>query len=421
MRKYARAALVASLMMSTASATALFATTSIVQAAEKISRAVGVPFNDAVKAMQTKDWQTALVKLKEADAAPNKNDFEQYNINKVFGIVYINMNDLTSATPYYLAAADSPAMPPEDKKDIWSGAAQLAGRAKMYDKAVYYAKGIEALGAMDDRMAANTAIAYYNLKDFANAKVYAQKAVDLAKAAGKQPDENALLIVMNAQVNQKDQSGALQTLEQMAVDYNSPDSWQQLTELAINAKGVPLPDELFLFRLRMVTGAMKDYVDFESYGTLCNQLGYPAEGKSVLEQGISAGKITSGQAGSILSKARNDAVGDQKTLNQTMASAKASKAGEQDIKLAEDLYGYGRYAEAEEAARRGIGKGGIKDASEGQLILGASLLAQGKFDDANATFGQISGTETRKKTAHLWSLYAQAKKKLAAASTTPAH
>ena len=41
--------------------------------------------------------------------------------------------------------------------------------------------------------------------------------------------------------------------------------------------------------------------------------------------------------------------------------------------------------------------------------------------DAIQAFGQASGSEGRSKVAHLWSLYAQAKKKQTAGSAAPAH
>lgn len=419
-RKYARAALVATLMMSAASATAMMAATSVAQAAEKVGKAVGAPLNEATKAMQVQDWATALAKTQEAAAIPTKNGYEEYTVNKFLGIVYVNMKDMTSATKYYLLAADSPSMPEEEKKDVWHNALLLAGQAKMYDKAVFYAKGLEAMGALDDALTAETAVAYYNLKDYPNAQTYAQKSIDMAKAAGKKPNEAAMQIVMGTQAKSNDQAGALKTLEQLAIDYNSADSWQQLTGLALSGKSMQPIDALYIFRLRYTSGAMKDSDDYVVYGSLGNQLGYSVEAKAILEQGISSGKLTSGQAGATLTKARNDAAMDQKAMNQIISSAKASKSGEQDVKLAEDLYGYGRYAEAEEAARRGIGKGGIKDASEGQMILGLALVAQGKNDEAITTLDQVSGSANRKRAAQIWSIYAQAKKKLAGASTAPA-
>jgi tetratricopeptide (TPR) repeat protein len=83
---------------------------------------------------------------------------------------------------------------------------------------------------------------------------------------------------------------------------------------------------------------------------------------------------------------------DARELPEAVASAEKSKSGEQDrCKLGEDYWGYGRFADAEAAARRAMAKGGLKDPGEGNLLLGATLVAQGKYDEAIQTFGQVNG------------------------------
>ena len=49
------------------------------------------------------------------------------------------------------------------------------------------------------------------------------------------------------------------------------------------------------------------------------------------------------------------------------------------------------YPEAETIAKLAISKGGATDPTEAPMVLGQSLLAQGKYDDAVAAFGQVQG------------------------------
>jgi hypothetical protein len=63
----------------------------------------------------------------------------------------------------------------------------------------------------------------------------------------------------------------------------------------------------------------------------------------------------------------------------------------------------------------------MKDAAEGLLLLGMSLVAQGKYDEGIQAFGQVGGNQAAQKTAHLWSLYAQAKKGPGTPAAAPAH
>jgi hypothetical protein len=279
---------------------------------------------------------------------------------------------------------------------------------------------LQALNALDETTELLLAQDYYFTDDFPHALQYAQMAVDAAKAAGKPPSEAALEIVMSAQAKMNNQSGAQETLESYALNYNKPDSWSQLVDLALSTKGARNIDYLQLLRLKLLIPDAARSEDYSSLATVANQLGYPTEANNTLQKGISSGKITAAQAGPTLAQARNGAAIDERSLGEIAKQAEKSKNGEQDIKLAEDYWGYGRYADAETAARRAIAKGGLKDPGEGPLLLGMLLAVQGKYDDAVQTLSQVSGSAVRTKTAHLWSLYAQAQKMHAQAATPPA-
>jgi hypothetical protein len=188
----------------------------------------------------------------------------------------------------------------------------------------------------------------------------------------------------------------------------------------LGTHGLKDQDAFFLYRLRNLLGAMTHPDDYTVLGGLANQLGYPTEAVSVLEQGISTGKVTNAQAADILKKARRDAAADERALPSIAASADRSKTGEQDVKLGEDYWGYGRFADVEAAAQRAIAKGGLKNPGEGPLLMGAAQVAQKKYADAIQTLAQVGGSEAQTKTAHLWSLYAQANNKAAPAATPPA-
>ncbi len=86
------------------------------------------------------------------------------------------------------------------------------------------------------------------------------------------------------------------------------------------------------------------------------------------------------------------------------------------MQLAEDYYGYGRYSDAEAAARRAIAKGGMKDPPEAHMVLGMALVGLGRHGDAVQAFQHASGTPAATKIAHLWQVYAQSKSQPASAA-----
>jgi hypothetical protein len=69
------------------------------------------------------------------------------------------------------------------------------------------------------------------------------------------------------------------------------------------------------------------------------------------------------------------------------------------------------YPQAEAAAALAIQKGGNKDAAEAPMVLGQALTAEGKYDDAIASFGKVTGGEATVRIARLWADYAGIKKR----------
>jgi hypothetical protein len=408
---FVRAACVA-VLMSTAAVIAMTPAT----AADKVSAAVGKPLGEASKDLQAKDYAGALAAVQQAQAVPDQTPYDTYMINKFLAIVQIEMKDMPAATKPAEDAADSPAMPDEDKKDMLHNALLLASNAQDYAKVVAYGQKLEQMNALDDQTAAMTAVAYYNQKDVANAKLYAQKAIDTAKAAGKQPNEAALQIVMSSQA-QTDQGAAEATLEQIVVAYNRPDDWDELVGVSLGTKGLSNADALNMYRLLHIQGAMKTADDYNYMGNLADSARNYVEERNALQAGVAAGKISAGPA---LSKARGQAASDEKIISQAIAAAEKSKKGEDDMLIAQDLWGYGRYAEVESIATAAKAKGGLKDPGEANVLIGMAQIAQGKYDQGIATLGQVNGNAARMRTAHLWTLYAQAKQKAAGAAPAPA-
>jgi len=379
-----------------------------------LSKALGADIIDAQKMIQAKDDQGALAKLKTLQASATE-PFDIYVINRLIFAAAVDLNDMATADTAIEAAAASPAMPDDDKKSIIYNALQVTANLQKWPQVIQYGQELVQLNGLDARATGILAIAYYNTKDYAHAQQYAQQSINLAKAAGQPPDQNALQIIEGSEVNQNNQAGAEQTLEQIALQNGTPEIWAQLIQHAFG--GVGNAEALYLYRLLQITGAMTGE-DYKEYVSDTTDLGYPTEAVKVAEQGISAGKISASELPT-LPKARRDAQTDERSLPQIAASAQKSRTGEQDVKLGEDYWGYGRFADAEAAARQAVAKGGLKTPWEGPMLTGAAQVAQGKYADAIQTLSQVSGGAAVTKVAHLWSLYAQSKQGPARAAATP--
>ncbi len=377
--------------------------------APSISKGLATPLKATQEAMKANDLQGALAHAKEAQAVDGQTDYDKYVVNQFLGNIYIGLKDYKNAQVAFQAMADSPALLPADKNNVYSTTLQLAVNNQDWATATRYGEALQAVGPLPGTLAEQLAVAYYNSGNHDKALVIAKAQIDADKAAGRQSSQALMQIMMSGLAKQNDNGAAVATLEGLAQDYGNPDDWAKLIDLTFNTKGLNDIQALYLYRLRVLSGATTSLDDYAIMGNITTKAGYPGETVSLLEHGMQHGVVKSGdKAGAQLAAARAKVPGDQASLPAFEKQATARKTGDYDIKLAETYYGYGRYAEAETAASRAIGKGGLKDPSEGPMVLGMALAAQGKNADAAAAFAKVSGANDQK-IAHLWTLYVQRK------------
>ena len=304
------------------------------------------------------------------------------------------------------AAADSNAQEEKEKVSNANVALELSMAAKQYDQASKYAKILQASKTTDPKILANIANAYYFANDFTDAKALAQAQVDADKKAGRVPDHNALMVVMSADAGLKDEAGAESTLEELVLDYNQPEDWAQMIDIAFGTEGLRDVDAIWLGRLLFLTGAPVSQNTGNMIGSIAGHLTFFGDAVNAKSHGA----VVDPDPGP-----RADA--DKKSIAEQIA-AEDKQNGTYSGKLAEALYSYGMYPEAEAAATKAIAKGGNPDTSEAPMVLGQAQAAQGKYDDALASFGKVTGGgPATARINKLWIDYVTVKKKPPAPAT----
>jgi tetratricopeptide (TPR) repeat protein len=397
--------------VSLAAGAALVTPSLAADAPQKVSPAVGKPLSQAAAAMKTNDFATALTHVKEAQAASTHTPFDDYTINQFLGNIYIGQKDFKGAETAFEAMASSPALPPADKSGVLITVVQLAVNNQDWTAVMQYADELSAAGPLPDNVVEPVAVAYFNSGKLDKALALAKQGIATAQAAGKAPAQSLMDIVTRSQLKSNDTAGAAKTLEGLAQTYGEPNDWAQLIDLSFGTlKNLNDLQALYLYRLRVITNATTSVDDYAIMANITTKAGYPGETVAFLEHGMSQGTVKAGdKAGAQLATARTKAAEDTRGLPAFAAQAKARKSGDFDVKLAEAYYGYARYAEAEEAARRAISKGGVKDQGEAEMVLGMALAGEGKSADAADAFSHVGGGANMQGIAHLWTLYAQRK------------
>jgi len=403
---FVRSALAAAFM---ATAALSIATGTMAASGPSVSKSLGTPLKAAQEAMKANDFAGALAHVKEAQAVSGLTDYDNFVLNQFLGNIYIGMKDYKNAETAFVAMASSSDLPPADKANAYSTTVQLAVNNNDWPTAIKFGELLQAIAPLQGPLVEQLAVAYYNSGDKVKALAVAKPQIEADKAAGRQSSEALLQIQLGAQATTNDTAGAMATIEGMVAQHGNPDDWARLIDLTFNSKGLTDIQALNLYRLRVITGATTSAEDYAIMGQVASiNLLYPVEGEMMIEHGVSAGVVKAGdKASAALAQIRPKASKDKASLGEFEKAAAARKTGDYDLKLAETYYGYGRYADAETAVRRAIGKGGVKDNAEAHMVLGMALAQQGKNADAAAEFAKVSGNATEMKIAHLWTIYAQ--------------
>jgi TolA-binding protein len=168
---------------------------------------------------------------------------------------------------------------------------------------------------------------------------------------------------------------------------------------------------LQVYRLMHATQTMSRCGEFIEMADMAVATGMPGEGRKVVELGIAskacAEKADQERLQRLLASATTAATEDRAGLVKLEAEAKAAKTGELDVVLGSSLFGYDEFSRATEALSRGITKGGLKNLTDAQFMLGMAQLRAGAKPEAVQTFRSIKAEEPiSQRNARLWALYA---------------
>ncbi|MGH6827437.1 MAG: hypothetical protein ACREFW_00830 [Rhizomicrobium sp.] len=372
-----RSALTAA-FLSAAAAMAILAQPALA-AGPHLSHSVNNALAEAQKAYTAGDYKTASDDIAKARGAADRTPEDDYWINKIAINVAVKSNDMAAADQAAEAAADSPAMPAEDKPQMLKLALILANNEKHTDKALTYAKELAATNPTDPTVTTQITAAYFNAKDYQDAQATVQKALDADKAAGRKPTRATLQNMLDVEVAQKDETSAEKTLEQLVAAYNDPKDWNQMIDVALSSKGLRDVEAIWLGRLAFLDGITPIPQDLTLIGSTADHLAFYGDAEQATQHGGTGFADDSARANN-----------DKKTIPEQIA-AEQKQSGQYNAKLAEALYSYGMYPQAEAAAKLAISKGGATDPTEAPMVLGQALAAQHRYDEAIAAFNQVQG------------------------------
>lgn len=374
---------------------------SVAVAQQKVSAKVGVPLQAAQQAVQKKNWNGALAKIKEAQAVSPRSAYDDYMINELLWYVYLQQGRNADAARLLEQQIGSGQMPANQRVSRTKTLAQLQFRAGNYGKAIQSANQYLKSAPGDQEMQLMVAQGYFQQKDYKNAAAAAER---MTKGAGR-PSEDVLQLMQRSYYELKDADGTARTLELLLRHYPTPDTWERL--LAGYISQTNHDHELIaLYRLSEDVGALSKPDQYIDMAQALVVGGFAIEGQKVLEKGIASGVFSAAdqtRAQRTLETAKRRAEQQRSALAGADKAMAAARTGDAAYEVGKTYFSAGDYAKAAAAFQKAVSLGGLTDVDGVQAELAMALARQGRKADASKAFDAIKDPQFAE-IAKLWKI-----------------
>lgn len=320
------------------------------------------------------------------------------------------LNDLPMRQRGMQNMLDSGQVPAASVPDYQFYLGNFAYSNKDYPTAVKALTAVVASNYKDDSAAELLADSYSQQGQNAEALTALKTALDVRKAAGGvAPDgwfKRANLIAYKSKLGPQ----AIEWSTMMVENDPTPINWLGAGQLVREFGTFTNQESLDLGRLLLRSGAFQNdpkYVEREyvEYIEAADPRRLPGEVLKVTEMAVKSGVLKANDAfvADALSQSKSRIAPDKASLPALDRDARAGKDGKSALAMADAYLSYDEPAKAEEMYKMAIEKGAI-DKDRALTRLGIAQLDQDKFEEAKASFAQVTGARTN--LARLWSTFA---------------
>jgi tetratricopeptide (TPR) repeat protein len=375
------------------------------------SAKAGKILKEANDDLKNKKFAEAIAKLKEADATAGKNAYDQHTINDMLGYAYAHTNDYANAMKAWEAELDDGFLTPADQQQRVRALTGAAYQIKNYDKAIEYGQRAIKGGYADEQMKTIVGQSYYLKGDWKNTLKFEEGMVESTIKAGGTPANEQLQLILSSCVKLDDSACTTKALEKVVTYHPTQDAWYQLLFSLNKETANSDANTLQVYRLMYEVDVLKSPDDFNEMANLALDAGSPGEAERALQRGFDKNVFTDQRAKEknqrLLEKSKKQAASDQATLDKTAKEADASPTGAKNAGMGLAYFGYGQYDKAADELGKAVSKGGLRNPSETQLLLGIAQLKSGHKEDAVKAFKAVKGDPILERLASLWSLHAR--------------
>ncbi len=375
---------------------------SVAEAQQKVGSKVGVPLKAAQEAIQKKNWNLALSKIKEAQAVQPRTAYDDYKINDLLWYVYLQQGRNADAARVLEQQIASGQMPGNERVQRTKTLAQLYFLAGSYGKATQmgnqYLKSVPG----DQETQLLVAQAYFQQKDYKAAVA----AADRIMKSGQRPSEDLLQLVLRSNYELKDKAGTSKALQQLLTYYPSPDTWGRLLDGIIQQTNHD-HELLALYRLAEDVGALSKPRQYLDMSQALFVSGFAIEAERIMDKALAANLFTGEdlvRAQRTRDTAKRKADEDRKALAGADKALAGAKTADVAYNLGKLYFSAGEYAKATAAMSKALTLPGTPDADDANMEAGVAYARLGKKAEANKAFDAVKDPGFAE-VASLWKLH----------------
>lgn len=376
-----------------------------------VSKPLAKPLKAAQEALQAKNYDEAIAKVKEVQAQPGeKTAYDNFAMNILLLQAYNQKHDMANVIPVLAAMTQSQYATAEQKKVWLKTIALYYFQEKDYNKALDAATELQKAGANDNDTLNLIAKSQYLLGKYKDAAVTMQEVV----GREDKPDEESLKLLWQFDLKANDQVGASKTVEKLVAFYPKPEYWSNALASLVNADTKDEHLQLNVYRLMLDVGVLKRGADYAEMADLALDEGYPGETETVLQKAFAENIFTEQRDKEryqhLLDGAKQRAATDQAALPKNEAEAEKAPGGDRLVQVGAAYLSYGQNDKAITVINKGIAKGSLKYADEAYLLLGIAQLRAHNAADAQRSFEKVAASSNSgyARLGKLWALHAGA-------------
>jgi tetratricopeptide (TPR) repeat protein len=351
-----------------------------IPAAHAVSAAVAKPLKEASDLLRAGKAKDALGKL--TGVAPAGGD-DQYMIDRIRGAAYQKLGDNAAAAQALEAAFATGKVPGNEAGPLAESIANAYVQMHSNAKAQQWLEKAKAAG--DNSAGVRELQAYLQGSSGDYATIARDNAANIkaAEEAGRRPGEDDLLRLADAYRHTGNKAGDMMVKEKLVTYYPSNKQYVGIYLSDIAGKsGFSSRFALDVLRLRLASGNLTTAADYMEMAQLLLQAQLPAEAKSVVDKGYTAGVLGTGAEAARQQRLRdltNKSAADAKaSIDRRTQEAAAVKDGNDLVAIGAEYASMGQYDRAIDLIQQGIAKDKLKRPDDAKLRLGVAMLQSGK-------------------------------------------